>query len=137
VVLSGTPGQPKRIASDNVKLPVNESRGAQLATFRKDMQALLTKHHVTKAAFKTAEGNTRSGDMERSEVEGVFQEACFSNEPSVEADSMVKSQLRKALSYEGKAKDVFAVFEEHDSLFEGLGKTKYDEAAVTALAGLA
>ena len=136
VVLSGTLDRPKLIKADYVTLPVNESRGAQLATFRNDMQALLTKYEVSKTVFKTAEGNSKSSDMERAEVEGVLQEACFSHTPRVEVKSLVKSQIKKLLSYDGKASEVFKIFQEHQKLFAGYGKTNYDEAAVTALAGL-
>lgn len=134
-ILTGT-DEPRLVKADHIKLPVNESRGAQLATFRNDVQALLTKYGVSKAVFKAAEGNSKSSDTERSEVEGVFQEACFSHVTTVEAKSLVKSQLKKLLSYDGKAGEVFKVFQEHQKLFAGYGKTKYDEAAVTALAGL-
>jgi hypothetical protein len=136
VVLSGPPEGPKLLEHDHVPLPINEARGARLATFRSDVLALLTKHGVTKAAFKTAEKISKNSDTDRAEVEGVFQEACFSHTPSVEVKSLVKSQIKKLLNFDGKAGEVFALFHEYETLFKGLGKTKYDEPAVTALAGL-
>jgi hypothetical protein len=137
VVLSGTSVWPKLVKHGHVQLPVNESRAAQLATFRSDVLALLTKHEVTKAVFKTAEKISKNSDTARAEVEGVLQEACFSHEPSVEVKSQVKSQIKKALDFDGKAGEVFTLFQKRDKLFDGLGKTKFDEAAITALAGLA
>lgn len=135
VVLSGTSENPNLVKADHVPLPVNESRGAQLATFRSDVLALLTKLGATKAVFKIAE-NISNSDTDRAEVEGVFQEACFSHDPSVEAEGLLKLQIKKRLDFDGKAKDVFTMFQERKNLFVGLGKTKYEEAAVTALAGL-
>lgn len=62
VIMSGTSDRPKLVKHDHVQLPVNEPRGAQLATLRNVVLALLTKHGVTKAVFKTAEGNSKTSD---------------------------------------------------------------------------
>jgi hypothetical protein len=118
-VLSGTSDQPKLVKHGHVQLPVNESRAAQLAAFRTDVLALLTKHEVTKAVFKTAERISKNSDTERAEVK-----------------SQVKSQIKKALDFDGKGGEVFTLFQKREKLFDGLGKTKFDEAAITALAGL-
>jgi hypothetical protein len=135
VVLSGDAGHPTLKSSKNVPLPVKQERGSQLSTFRRDIMGLLDQHGVERAVFRSTEGNAQSMDSGRAEVEGVFQEACFSNSPSVPVRGLVKTQVRKLLHFEGPVKDVFTFFEQ--TPFANLAKTHFAEAVVIALAEMA
>jgi hypothetical protein len=135
VVLSGDADHPTLKSSKNVSLPVNEERASQLSTFRRDIMGLLAHHGVKSAVFRSAEGNAQSMDSGRAEVEGVFQEACFSNSPSVPVRGLVKTQVRKLLQYEGRVKDVFTFFGQ--TPFTNLAKSHFAEAVVIALAEMA
>ena len=132
VIMSGDASKPKLVASKNVPLPINEERGSQLSTFRRDIMGLLAQHDVKKAVFRSVEGNAKSMDAGRTEVEGVFQEACFSHVPTVPVRGLVKTQVKKLLHYDGRAKDVFTFFEQ--TSFTDLAKTHFAEAVVITLA---
>lgn len=136
VVLGGSQHAPRVLAATYVPLPVSDLRPAQLASFRKDIHDILSAHGVTQAYFRKTEGNSKTKDQGRAELEGVLQEACFSHTPSVSVDGRLKAQLKKALQYSGRAADVFQLFNQPVFVKARLAKTHFDEAAVTALSGL-
>lgn len=134
VVLAGTQTAPKLLAKNYIPLPVGEGRGGKLASFRSDIYDLLSAHGITDVYFRRMEGNAKTRDAGRAEVEGVLQEVCYSHDPRVHIEGRLKAGLKKALNFAGRQADVFQLF--NRPIFAGLPKTKYEEAAVVALSGL-
>jgi hypothetical protein len=134
VVVSGDLTSVTLIDAKHIALPVNLGRGAQLASFRRDISDLLSQHTLDHAFFRAPEPISPSKDIHRSELEGVLQEACFSSDPSVLIKGRTVSMLKASLKYTGPANNVFSLFVRPE--FKGLAKVKFADAAVTALSGL-
>jgi len=121
-------------AVGHVPLPVNDERGAQLSKFRQDIIDLLTQHNVVTCFYRQLENNAQKVDARRAELEGVFQEACHSHEPSVRAVGKTLQQLKSACEFDGKSTAVLTLFKLPQ--FAKLQKGYFEEAAVVAFAAL-
>jgi len=136
VVVSGSRTAPLLVAAAHVLLPVNDNRGAQLASFRSDIYDVITSHCVSMVYFRRTEAIAKTKDQDRAQLEGVLQELCYSHDPSVPVAGRTVAQLKSALKFAGKANSVFELFDQPMFRNARLAKGKFQEAATTALSGL-
>ena len=135
VVLTGSVDKPVLVGSGHVRLPVNESRAAQLGEFRRDVYDILSQYVVSTACFRAQEVIARTKSILRAELEGVFQETCYSHKPRVAIVGRTVKQFKRVLRYSGTASTVFSLSVRSE--FSTLGKINFSEALVAAMSALA
>jgi hypothetical protein len=130
VLLDGDIDEPQVVDHDRVGFP-SSSRGTQLSWLRKEVQEILERAKPTQVAFKSPEGNARTKDLSRAEVEGVLQEVAtaLDREPL----RRVWSQIKADLKFQGSASELPTLLDTPG--LERLPKNRV-EAALAALAAL-
>lgn len=133
VIVEGTQENPIKLCENHLSLPKLKSRPEQLAWFKNEIKEIIDTNNIDCAIFKETEKISRSKDPQRGELEGILQETIFSHEKKTSVVGRIKSQLnsktnaRKA-KYLGELMEIEA--------FQGLSKSKYEDACVAALSGL-
>ncbi|MDR6546568.1 hypothetical protein J2810_002627 [Chryseobacterium rhizosphaerae] len=133
VILEGTQESPSIISENHLTLPKGSNRAEQLAWFRKEILELMDTNNIDIAIFKETEIISRTKEPQRGELEGILQEAIFSHPKPTTIEGKIKKQLHSSTTarkakYLGELLDL--------PIFDGLSKTKYEEACIAAISAL-
>jgi len=134
VILEGTQAEPAIVAKGIAKCPKGSSIPEKLAWARLDIQEVLTKHPVGRAQIKTVEGNARTKDPKRLQLEGVLTEGIASHGSRPETKLVVTSQLKSAVGFNKLAKYMASIL--NTGALQEVSSPAYEDAALGALAGL-
>lgn len=120
------------VALKTLKIPGGEWARC-LVWARREVQGLITTHHVECGGFRATEPVVRKPARERTELEGVIQEASAALDPPLSLQRYVGRSLASRLGFKNAAKppdDALATLG-----FPGITKLEEVEALLVALAG--
>lgn len=135
VVLEGTQDHPSLRAKEVRHGPKNVSRAEFLSWVRRNVQEILTAQQPDAVSFRAQEPVSPRKILQRAEVEGVLQEAVYSQSPGTTAVSRVKSQIRRDIStFDRPARYLRSALSDAD--LAEVRTANFEDAALVAVCGL-
>jgi hypothetical protein len=134
VLVDGAADDPSVIDSGHGKMPVGKSRPEGLVWFRKEVHEILDAHSAAHGFYRAMEGNSRTKDPNRCQMEGVLQEAAYSHAQRLQIESRVLRQIKHDTRFERDARYVRQLASKEN--MNGLAVTTYSDAFLAALCGL-
>jgi hypothetical protein len=134
VLLAGTQLSPVVVDKAICKPPAKSSWPNTLGWAHADVQELLTRHEVTAIQLKTVEGNARTKDPHRLQLEGVLIEATLSHISRPSVAVVVAQQIKKLTGFTSFARYLQQLLTQSD--LSSVSTASYSDAALAALSGL-
>jgi len=134
VIMEGTQAAPIVVVKGISKCPKGSTIPEKLKWARQDVQELLTRDAVAVARIKTVEGNARTKDPKRLQLEGVIVEGIASHPCQPQTQLLVTSQIKSATGFKNLARYMASLL--NMETLQEVSTAAYEDAALAALAGL-